>query len=78
MICTRLDITQEVGVVSRFMNNPRKGHWKALNGFLGIGEVLKINPLILEVLIFACKDIWNQIWQVILIMEGVLRGIYLP
>lgn len=27
MICTRADIAQPVGVLSRFMSNPRRPHW---------------------------------------------------
>ena len=27
MVCTRPDITYGVGVVSRYMNNPRREHW---------------------------------------------------
>ena len=34
MVCTRPDIAQAVGVVSRFMNNPRKGHWEAIKWIL--------------------------------------------
>lgn len=30
MVCTRPDIAQAVGVVSRFMNNPGKEHWRAV------------------------------------------------
>ena len=34
MGCTRPDIAQAVGVVSRFMNNPGKGHWEAVKWIL--------------------------------------------
>ena len=27
MVCTRLDIAQAVGVLSKFMSNPGKEHW---------------------------------------------------
>ena len=30
MVCTRLDIAHAVGVVSRFLTNPRKEHWEAV------------------------------------------------
>ncbi|CAM8980353.1 unnamed protein product [Rhodiola kirilowii] len=30
MVCTRSDIAQVVGVVSRYMNNPGKQHWEAV------------------------------------------------
>ena len=30
MVCTRPSIAQAVGVVSRFMNNLRKGHWEVV------------------------------------------------
>ena len=36
MVCTRPDIAHAVGVVSRYMNNPGKEHWKAFIGFSGI------------------------------------------
>ena len=36
MVCTRPDIAHTVGVVSRYMNNPGKEHWKADSGFSGI------------------------------------------
>ena len=34
MVCTRLDIAHVVGVVSRFMNNPRKEHWLVVKWIL--------------------------------------------
>ena len=34
MICTRLDIAQAVGAVSRFMANPGKEHWNAVKRIL--------------------------------------------
>ena len=30
MVCTRPDIAHAVGVLSRFMSNPRKEHWRAV------------------------------------------------
>ena len=30
MVCTRPNIAHEIGVVSRFMENPSKGHWEAV------------------------------------------------
>jgi hypothetical protein len=30
MVCTRLDFAHEVGVVSRYMNNPGKEHWEVV------------------------------------------------
>ena len=34
MVCTRPYIAHVVGVVSRYMNNPGKEHWKALQWIL--------------------------------------------
>ena len=34
MVCTRPDISQVVGVVSRYMHDPGKGHWKAVKWIL--------------------------------------------
>ncbi|GKV37057.1 hypothetical protein SLEP1_g45126 [Rubroshorea leprosula] len=34
MVCTRLDISHAVSVVSRFMANPGKGHWEAVKWIL--------------------------------------------
>ncbi|KAH9288545.1 hypothetical protein KI387_032662, partial [Taxus chinensis] len=34
MVCTRPDIAQAVGVVSRYMANPGKEHWKAVQWIL--------------------------------------------
>ena len=34
MIATRLDIAFAMGVVSRFMSDPRKKHWEAVKGIL--------------------------------------------
>ena len=34
MVCTRPDIAHEVGVVSRYMNNPGKEHWKVVQWIL--------------------------------------------
>ena len=30
MVCTRPDISHVVGIVSRYMHNPGKGHWQAV------------------------------------------------
>ena len=30
MVCTRLDISHAVGIVSGYMHNPGKGHWQAV------------------------------------------------
>ena len=34
MVCTRPDIAHVVGVVSRYMNNPGKEHWKEVHWIL--------------------------------------------
>ncbi|KAI3473517.1 hypothetical protein Pfo_031396 [Paulownia fortunei] len=34
MVCTRPDISQAVGVVSRYMHDPDKGHWQAVKWIL--------------------------------------------
>ena len=34
MVCTRPDIAHAVGVVSRFLENPRKEHWEAVKWIL--------------------------------------------
>ena len=34
MVCTRPDIAHAVGVVSRYMNNPRKEHWMVVKWIL--------------------------------------------
>ena len=34
MVCTRPDIAHAVGVVGRYMNNPRKEHWMAVKWIL--------------------------------------------
>jgi len=34
MVCTRPDIAHVVGVVSRYMNNPRKEHWMGVKWIL--------------------------------------------
>ena len=34
MVCTRPNIAQAVGVVSRYMNNPGKEHWEAVKWIL--------------------------------------------
>ncbi|KAH9296364.1 hypothetical protein KI387_039952, partial [Taxus chinensis] len=34
MVCTRPDIAQAVGVVSRYMANPSKEHWKVVQWIL--------------------------------------------
>ncbi|MCI78445.1 vacuolar protein sorting-associated protein 33, partial [Trifolium medium] len=30
MVCTRPDIAHVVGIVSRYLSNPGKGHWEAV------------------------------------------------
>ena len=34
MVCTRPDISHAVGIVSRYMHNPGKGHWQAVKWIL--------------------------------------------
>ncbi|XP_041995810.1 secreted RxLR effector protein 161-like [Salvia splendens] len=34
MVCTRPDISQAVGIVSRYMHDPGKGHWQAVKWIL--------------------------------------------
>jgi len=34
MVCTNLDITHVVGVVSRFLSNPKKEHWEGVKWIL--------------------------------------------
>ena len=34
MVCTRPDIAHAVGIVSRYMNNPGKDHWKEVQWIL--------------------------------------------
>ena len=34
MVCTRPDIAHAMGVVSRYLNNPRKEHWKEVQWIL--------------------------------------------
>ena len=34
MVCTRPDISQAVGVVSRYMHDPGKEHWQAVKWIL--------------------------------------------
>jgi len=34
MVCTRPNIAQVVEVVSKYMNNPRKGHWEVVKWIL--------------------------------------------
>jgi len=34
MVCTRSDIAQAVGVISRYMSNPGKEHWRDVKWFL--------------------------------------------
>jgi hypothetical protein len=36
MVCTRLDIAHEVGILSRYMSKPRKEHWTSVKGFSSI------------------------------------------
>ena len=51
MVCTHSDITQAVGVVSRFMSNPSKQHWDMVKWIL---KYLKGNPIF--VLYFGGKE----------------------
>ena len=34
MVCTKLDVAHAKGVVSRYMNNPGKDHWKEVKCIL--------------------------------------------
>ena len=55
MVCTRLDISHAVGVVSRYMHDLGKGHWQAVKWI--IRYLLKI----LDVgLVFERDDTCNQ------------------
>ena len=43
MVCTRLDISHVVGVVSRFLTNPGKAHWEAVKWiFRYLRDTLKV------------------------------------
>ena len=46
MVCTRPDITQAVGVISRFMSNPGKDHWEGVKWLLrylkGTSDVCRV------------------------------------
>ena len=55
MVCTRPDIAQAVGVVSRFMSNPGREHWEGvkwllryLKGTSNVALVYKRNGVVLE------------------------------
>ena len=48
MVCTRPDIAHAVGVVSRFLKNPRKVHWEAVKWILSILEEAQMNACVLE------------------------------
>ena len=43
MVCTRLDLSHVVSMESRYMHDPRRGHWEAMRWILrcikGIGDV---------------------------------------
>ena len=68
MICTRLDISHVVSLVSRFMTNPGRQHWEAvkwifryLKGTSNIGLMYETDREKLE-----------QLWGLsILIMQGI-------
>jgi len=52
MVCTRPDLSDAVSVVSRYTNNPRKGHWQVvkwifryLKGTADIGLVFDIDKV---------------------------------
>jgi len=34
MVCTRLDLSHAVSMVSRYMHDPNKGYWEAVRGIL--------------------------------------------
>ena len=57
MVCTRLDIVHVVGVVSRYMNNPGKEHWKEVQWIL--------RHFLLEFHTLFYRDMLMQIWKVI-------------
>ena len=58
MICARLDITHAVGVVSRYMSNPRKQHWEVVKWILKYLKDCRVNFVFQEVrfrLVGVCK-----------------------
>ena len=44
--CTRCDIAYSVGIVSRFMENPKYSHWKAIKRILRYIEGTKLTKLL--------------------------------
>ena len=54
MVCTRPDIAHAVGVLSKFMSNPRKDHWTAVKRF---------SDICMALVIMACATREDQDWK---------------
>jgi len=39
MVCTRLDLSWAISMVNRYMHDPDRGHWDAVNEFYGTSKV---------------------------------------
>ena len=81
MVCTRPDLSHAVSVVSRYMHNPGKDHWKAVKwilryvkGTIGKGLVFDkkklLHPMLQALLILIMVVIWTG--------GGPYLGISLP
>jgi len=42
MACFRPDLSYAMSLVSRYMSNPGKEHWRAVSGFSGTSEAQQI------------------------------------
>ena len=72
MVCRRPDIAQAVGIVTRYMSNPKKEHWRAVkwSSELGVeaakGVALSITEAKYVAATEACKElIWLNVASVI-------------
>jgi hypothetical protein len=70
MVCTRPYIAHEVGVVSRYMNNPGKAHWEEVKRILRYFKVILLMHYVLEVQTLFYRYMLIHIWQVIKIVGG--------
>ena len=39
IVCTRPDLSQTVSMISRYIHDPGRGHWKAVKWILGTSKV---------------------------------------
>ena len=81
MVCTRLNLSQTVIIVLRYMHDLGKGHWRLRDGFCDISKVTKKLGWFLRRMLQVSRStqvMWILIMLEILTSTSSLKGMSLP